>query len=242
MKKIGISLLALGILWGIVALSMETSVATKGKHGVPKRVVNLSLMEQRRTHLTIATLATLVGAIFTGIGFIQPGQFSGANHHRNSTARRCPFCAEEIQQAAVVCKHCQRDIPPDWKDPGSDQSASTASSTAEILGGTIRKTRRGFIKRVQALYLGNFGLSRTFWGSGVALLVLFPVIIVIGQSHEVVIAALMILYLSFGTMCVFGIHRAATAYEGPKVWSISARIVNAVIILFLVLCSILVFG
>ena len=24
---------------------------------------------------------------------------------------RCPFCAEDIQDAAIVCKHCRRDIP-----------------------------------------------------------------------------------------------------------------------------------
>ena len=27
-----------------------------------------------------------------------------------ATTRRCPFCAEEIQAAAIVCKHCQRDL------------------------------------------------------------------------------------------------------------------------------------
>jgi hypothetical protein len=26
-------------------------------------------------------------------------------------ARPCPFCAEPIKMAAVVCKHCARDVP-----------------------------------------------------------------------------------------------------------------------------------
>lgn len=25
--------------------------------------------------------------------------------------RTCPFCAEKIKSAAIVCPHCQRDIP-----------------------------------------------------------------------------------------------------------------------------------
>ena len=27
------------------------------------------------------------------------------------STRACPFCAEEIQRAAIVCKHCGRDVP-----------------------------------------------------------------------------------------------------------------------------------
>lgn len=32
--------------------------------------------------------------------------------------RECPYCAETILVKAKVCKHCGRDVPPQWADPG----------------------------------------------------------------------------------------------------------------------------
>jgi hypothetical protein len=39
------------------------------------------------------------------------GEFQSINSRQaNKSSRQCPFCAEEIQEAAVFCKHCHRDL------------------------------------------------------------------------------------------------------------------------------------
>lgn len=48
----------------------------------------------------------------------------------SSSFRACPFCAEEIRAAAVVCKHCQRDVTP----------------LTGVLSDESSKTRRGWLR------------------------------------------------------------------------------------------------
>lgn len=39
----------------------------------------------------------------------------------NDDEKTCPFCAETIKAAAVVCKHCGRDLPANAKPPTPDE-------------------------------------------------------------------------------------------------------------------------
>ncbi len=51
-----------------------------------------------------------------------------ADHHapRSASTRLCPYCAEEIQRAAIICKHCRSDIPPDLDASNTSRHESSA--------------------------------------------------------------------------------------------------------------------
>jgi hypothetical protein len=50
-------------------------------------------------------------------------------------ARRCRFCAEEIADAAVVCKHCGRDLIPgrNTKSPDATEAGPVSMDTSALL-------------------------------------------------------------------------------------------------------------
>lgn len=112
MRFIGVIFAVVGIVWGIVAFNMPTTVETGGDSVgslyVPRQEVhNLDLAEKRRTHLLISGLLIVVGSVLFGFDSVRNS--SGAE----STAgtRKCPFCAELVKGEAKICKHCGKDLP-----------------------------------------------------------------------------------------------------------------------------------
>jgi len=114
MKSLGAFLILVGIVWGLVAFNMDTTVQTEsmsiGAIYIPSRSVNnIGKMDERRNHLIAAGLALLIGVILFSSNQSKQKEEPATS---SSEERKCPFCAELVKREAVVCKHCQRDLPP----------------------------------------------------------------------------------------------------------------------------------
>jgi|YNPNPStandDraft_1061719.scaffolds.fasta_scaffold158014_2 hypothetical protein len=110
MKTFGVFLIILGLIGGVFAFQMDTSVSTGYSEYSPTgRVSNLSLMEERRTYLMVSGLSILAGVLLFGFGSIRSSGSGEPN--ADSDLRACPFCAEHIKKAATVCRFCNRDVP-----------------------------------------------------------------------------------------------------------------------------------
>ncbi len=68
----------------------------------------------------------------------KPGQIRGRN------VKTCPFCAEEIQDAAVKCKHCGSDVSP--KGPIARGIIFRFFGDRYLLGVSIERTSGGRLK------------------------------------------------------------------------------------------------
>ena len=67
MKPFGFTLVVLGLLCGLLALGMDTSIPSSSDFG---RVNNIGLMDDRRNYLNMSALSILIGTILYGFGAV----------------------------------------------------------------------------------------------------------------------------------------------------------------------------
>lgn len=60
----------------------------------------------------IASVAALYAAAVVGKRHSGEARSKKSNTSVRSESRLCPFCAEEIRAAAVICRYCNRDVTP----------------------------------------------------------------------------------------------------------------------------------
>lgn len=76
-------------------------------------------------------------------------------HCKSDFIKKCPFCAEEVKNEATKCKHC-----------GSDFGSKTNNSNAHHLSKSKSKTTAGLL----ALFLGGLGIHKFYLGQSIGIL------------------------------------------------------------------------
>jgi menaquinol-cytochrome c reductase iron-sulfur subunit len=78
-----------------------------------------------------------------------------------ASGRICPFCAEDIREAAVVCKHCGRDLP---QADATAPAAKTKFPRVPLKESSL--SRRTFLMRSLALVTGAIAAALAAIGLG----------------------------------------------------------------------------
>nr|WP_260679822.1 zinc ribbon domain-containing protein [Serratia liquefaciens] len=121
MRTIGFLLLAIGVIWLLIAFNMDTSVDT----GYGGRVNNIGLIASKQNHMLIASVISL-GAILMVI-------FGRATSGEVESDIKCPYCAEKIKPDAIKCKHCGSDVADKIKHQNENRFSFNGFECSKLL-------------------------------------------------------------------------------------------------------------
>lgn len=185
MKAFGVLLVIAGLVWGLIAFNMDTTVTTEsetvgsGEYSIymPSQTVNnLGLMETRRNHLMFSGLTILVGVLLFGFGSI-----STKSSEDNPSLKPCPICAEKIQIAAVKCRFCGTEISENFRSKGSQIDGANLNITDVRLSEILTAIENGSISyQTYVEAINRIGGTLTVKGT------IFPVytLILDGVEHK----------------------------------------------------------
>ncbi len=104
MKGFGLLLLCAGAIGLLLAFGSDTSVDAE----FGQRVHNLGLMADRQNTILLSAVIAIVGAIMLAAPDGGPNELSTTAPPAGLKA--CPWCAEQVQAAAIICRYCQRSL------------------------------------------------------------------------------------------------------------------------------------
>lgn len=106
MKTLGLLILIGGVCLGIFALSMDTTVKVNypmgNSFGLPERVNNIGLMNDKQNYLIFSGILSVLGAIM----YFYAKSRAKKTQQLDNGFKQCPQCAEKVPIAAKICRYC----------------------------------------------------------------------------------------------------------------------------------------